>query len=97
MSLIQLSLKHGTSVAEARDHLARAVTETTQRFSLMVERVEWAQDKSSVDIQGKGFDVQMRVDDSDVHVAGNIPVLGRLLGAPALKTIVEQSFKRLPK
>ena len=97
MAAIELTLKHGRSLEEARDQLERAVTEVRGRFALMVQRVEWSPDRTSVKIAGSGFDVEMRVDAINVYVIGDIPFLGKLLGSPlaaGLKRIVQQTFQK---
>jgi hypothetical protein len=100
MSLINLSVKHGRTLDEARTRLEAAVTEVHRSFGPMIRRVEWAADRASVRIEGAGFWVEMRVDAQDVHATGDIPLLGGLLGGPlasGLKQIVQQTFqKQLP-
>ncbi len=100
MPLINLSVKHGRTLDEARTRLEAAVTEVSRSFGPMVRRVEWAADRAGVRIDGSGFWVEMRVDAQDVHATGDIPVLGGLLGGPlasGLKQIVQQTFqKKLP-
>jgi hypothetical protein len=41
--------------------------------------------------------MDMRVDAQEVHVTGDIPILGKLLGSPlagALKQIVQHNFQK---
>jgi hypothetical protein len=97
MSTIQLSVKHGRTLEEARKQLEHAVEEVRGRFALLVHRVDWTPDRSGVKLAGTGFEVEMRVDAQDVHVAGDIPILGRLLGGPlasGLKQIVRKNFQK---
>jgi hypothetical protein len=100
MSLINLSVKHGRTLQEAQGHLETAVREVHRRFQTLIRRVEWSADRRQVRLDGIGFWVEMWVDTQEVHVRGDIPVLGRLLGSPVasgLKQIVQQTFqKRLP-
>jgi hypothetical protein len=99
MSLINLSVKHGRTLDEARARLDVAVAEVSRNFGALVRRVEWAPDRTSVRIDGTGFWLEMRVDAQDVHATGDISVLGALLGSPlasGLKQIVQQSFQKLP-
>ena len=55
---------------------------------------------AEVRLDGVGFWVEMRVDAEAVHVSGDLPVLGGLLGGPmatGLKQIVQRTFqKELP-
>ena len=100
MSLINVSVKHGQTLDDARSRLQDAVDEVRGKFPAMVQRVDWSDDRNAVTILGKGFDVAMRIDPQDLHVAGNITILGALLGGPfvaGLKQIVQKTFhKRLP-
>jgi hypothetical protein len=100
MSLINLSVKHGRTLDEARTRLETAVAEVSRSFGPMIRRVEWTADRAGVRIDGSGFWVEMRVDAQDVHATGDIPILGGLLGGPlvsGLKQIVQQTFqKKLP-
>jgi hypothetical protein len=100
MSLINLSVKHGRTLDEARGRLEAAVTEVHRNFGPMIRRVDWAGDRTGVRIDGTGFWVEMRVDAQDVHATGDIPILGGLLGGPlasGLKQIVQETFqKKLP-
>jgi len=100
MPLINLSLKHGRSLEEARSHLETAVHEVQHRFRTLVQHVEWSADRSWVRLNGTGFWVELWVDAQEVHASGDIALLGRLLGGPlamGLKQIVQQTFqKKLP-
>jgi hypothetical protein len=100
MSLINLSVKHGRTLDEARSRLEAAVTEVRGLFGAMVQRAEWSADRNRVRIDGAGFWVEMTVDEQHVHATGDLPFLGNLLGGPlagGLKQIVEKTFqKRLP-
>jgi hypothetical protein len=69
-------------------------------FGSMIQRTEWAADRSRVKLDGLGFWVEMSVDVRVLHATGDIPILGRLLGGQfvsGLKQIVERTFqKKLP-
>lgn len=66
----------------------------------MIQRVEWAADRSRVKLEGVGFWVEMSVDAQALHATGDIPILSRLLGgqmAASLSQIIERTFqKKLP-
>jgi len=100
MSLINLSVKHGRSLEEARCHLEAAVHKVHSQFKALIQQVTWSADRTRVRLDGLGFWVEMWVDALEVHVSGDLPVLGRLLGSPmatALQRIVQQTFqKKLP-
>ena len=97
MSLIALSFKHGWTLEEARSHLKTAVQEVQNRFGPLVQKTEWSTDGSRVRLDGTGFWVEMWVDAQEVHVTGDIPLLGRLLSSPVatgIKQIVQQTFQK---
>jgi hypothetical protein len=100
MPLINLSVKHGRTLEEARSHLEAAVHKVHNQFKALVRQVAWSADRSWVRLDGVGFWVEMWVDAQDVHLSGDMPLLGRLLGRPvatALQQIVQQTFqKKLP-
>src|SRR3954451_15436191 len=100
MSLINLSVKHGRTLDEAKTRMEMAVGEVSRTFGGMIRRVEWGADRDRVRIDGAGFWVEMWVDAQEAHATGDIPVLGGLLGGPlasGLKQIVQQAFqKKLP-
>jgi len=100
MSLINLSVKHGRSLEEARSHLEAAVHKVHSQFRALIQQVTWSADRTRVRLDGLGFWVEMWVDALEVHVSGDLPVLGRLFGSPiatALQRIVQQTFqKKLP-
>ena len=63
----------------------------------MVQNVDWSDDRNCVKLTGTGFVVEMRVDATEVHVTGDIPILGKLLSSPlaaGLKQIVQQNFQK---
>ena len=100
MSLINLSVKHGRSLEEARSSLEAAVHKVHSQFKALIHQVAWSADRNRVRLDGVGFWVEMWVDALEVHVSGDLPLLGRLLGssmATALQRIVQQTFqKKLP-
>jgi hypothetical protein len=100
MSLINLSLKHGRTIDEARTGLEKAVTDVQSLFGAMIHKADWSPDRSRVRFDGAGFWVEMSVDHQHVHATGDIPFLAGLLGGPlggGLKEILEQRFpNKLP-
>jgi hypothetical protein len=101
MSLINLSVKHGRTLEEARERLATAVNQVQSQFGALVQRVEWAADRNRVQLFGSGFQADLRVDAQDVHATVDIPLLGGFLQntlTSGLKGILRQTFqKQLPK
>ncbi len=96
MPLINLSVKHGRTLEEARSHLETAVHKVHSQFRALVRQVAWSADHSQVRLDGVGFWVEMWVDAQEVHASGDIPLLGGLLGSPvatSLKQIIRQTFQ----
>ena len=100
MSLINMTLKHGRTQDEARAALEQATRDMQSRFGPLIRRADWAPDRNQVRVEGLGFWVEMRVDAHEAHVAGDVPVLGHLLGGPlggGIKQLFRKTFdKALP-
>ena len=97
MPLINLSVKHGRTLEEARSQLETAVQRVHSQFGALIRQVRWSVDRSQVHLDGMGFCVEMWVDAYEVHVSGDLPLLGALLGSPlaaGLKQIVQQTFRK---
>jgi hypothetical protein len=93
--LINLAVQHGQTLNEARRRLEMAVQEIGGKFGTLIRRIEWAENRTRVTLEGVGFWVEVRVDALQVHVTGDILVLGRLLGAPVssgVRQILERTF-----
>src|SRR4030095_5501849 len=100
MPLIDLTLRHGQTLEEARRRLEMTVNEVNARSGSMIRRTEWISDRSRVKVDGVGFWLEMAGDVRLMAATGDIPILGRLLGnqfGSGVKQIVEQTFqKKLP-
>jgi hypothetical protein len=97
MPLINLTVQHGQTLEEARRRIEMTVQEVMDQFGAIVRRVEWAADRERVKLEGVGVWVEIWVDPREVHVTGDIPSFGGLLGAlpaSALKQIVQQTFQK---
>jgi len=98
--LITLTIQHHQTQDEARRRLEITVHEISTQLGSMLRQVEWAADRNKVKLDGVGFWIELWVDALAVHVTGDAPMLGRLLGGPLgsrLKQIVERTFqKQLP-
>lgn len=95
MSLFHVSVRHGRTQDDARARLEIAVNEVRTRFGTMVQRVDWSADRDAVTVTGAGFVAEMKVDAHEVHVSGDMPILGALLGRPleaGLTQIVQKTF-----
>ena len=88
MSLINLSVKHGRSLEEARGQLGQAVEDVRKAFGALVQRVDWSADRTKVTLGGVGFEVltPLRLDDGGALVFVTPPLGSELsvLGAPVL-------------
>ena len=100
MPLIDLTVKHGRTLDDARRGLEAAVHRVSGQFGTLVRRVEWTADRNRVKLDGVGFWVEMWVDPDVVRATGDIPLLAGLLGSQfgsGLKQILQQTFqKKLP-
>ena len=100
MALVNLSVKHGVTVDEARAQLHSAVDEAQARLGPLLQKVEWSADRQEAMLSGAGYHVELRVDAVELRITGDVPMLGGLLGGPlmaGLKGIVQKTFpKALP-
>ena len=97
MPLINLSVKHGRTVEEARSHLKTAVDKAHRQFRTLIRQVAWSADHDRVRLDGVGFWVEMWVDPQEVHASGDIALLGGLLGprvATSLNQILQQTVQK---
>src|SRR5262245_8330463 len=97
MPLISLTIQHGQTQDEARRRLGTAVQEISSKFGALLRRVEWTADRNRARLEGVGFWIELSVDALAVHVTGDAPVLGRLLGrspGSRLRQIIEGAFRR---
>ena len=92
MPLIQVKVKHGKTLGEARDRLAGAVSQVRSQFGALIKSTDWSEARDAVTLTGPGVRLELRVDASDVHVSGDIPLLASLVGSSRLKQIVESTF-----
>jgi hypothetical protein len=101
MSLINVSIQHGCTFDDARTRLETTVQEVTNKFGRAIQRVDWNAERTEVKLAGPGVQVEMRIDPELVHVSGDIPLLGGLLGSKltgSLKSILSKTFpKQLEK
>src|SRR5437773_8962761 len=96
MPMLDLKIRHGRTLDEARRGLELAVQRVSGQFGPLVRRVEWAPDRHRVELDGAGFWVEMWVDDQGVHATGDIPILAGLLGShmgAGLKPIVQPTLQ----
>jgi len=97
MSLMNLSVKHGRTVEEAKARLEMAVNELCTRFGAMVQRVEWNTDRTAAKAFGPGFEGEVRVDAHEVHATLDVPLLVGLFSAAQLsgmKEVLEHQFQK---
>ena len=97
MPLVNVSLKHGATLAEAEEQLSQTVAEVTGKFGGFVRGVEWAEDRRAVKIDGPGLWVSMRVDAEHVHAEGDVPALTGLLGGGVKKALEGVLKRKFPK
>ena len=97
MSQMKFSVKHERTLEDAKQVLRSTVDDVTKHFSMLVDNVEWNEDKSDVQIAAKGAAVHVWVDAVEVHLTCDVPLLSKLLGAPVvekLKGLVEDRFQK---
>jgi len=85
MPLIDLKIQHGRPFDEAKARLARAVGDLEGKSS----------GRDAVALAGPGFKLDVRVDPTEVHVVGDLPLIASLLGgSDGVKRMVESAFRK---
>lgn len=95
MPLIEFTIKHERTKADARARLEMAVEEAKRRYGPMIQRVEWSPDRDAVKLSAAGTLAEMRVDSERIHAAIDLPLLSGLLGgrlASGLKEIIQRQL-----
>jgi Putative polyhydroxyalkanoic acid system protein (PHA_gran_rgn) len=100
MSVVSVTVQHGRTKEDAARRLETAVGEVSTKFGAALRGVDWTADRDRVKLDGRGFVLEMWVDEQAVHATCDIPFLGRLFGpevASQVRAIVERTFQtRLP-
>ena len=97
MPLVNVSMKHGATLAEAEEQLSQTVAEVTTKFGSFVRGVEWGENRRSVKLTGPGIWVSMTVDAEHVHAEGDVPALTGLLGGGVKKALEGAIKRKFPK
>ncbi|MEM9702444.1 MAG: hypothetical protein AAF907_08375, partial [Planctomycetota bacterium] len=93
MSLVNVSLKHDSTLEEAKRQLAQTVAEIAAKFGGFIHQTEWSEDRRAVRLHGPGMWVSMKVDAEFVHAEGDIPALRGLLGR-GMKGVLEGALRK---
>lgn len=97
MSLMRFSVRHDRTLPEARDKLVSTVKDVERQFGLLIDRTEWNDDQTDVQLFAKGATVHIWVDAAEVHMTCDVPFLNKLLGGPLvgkLRGLVEDKFQK---
>jgi hypothetical protein len=90
-------MKHGRTLEDARARLETTLADVNGKFGMMITRTEWSADRNQAKVYGRGFELELRIDATDLHVTGDIPLIGKLLGQPfmkGLKDSLERTFQK---
>ncbi|QDV35777.1 polyhydroxyalkanoic acid system family protein [Tautonia plasticadhaerens] len=95
MPLIEFTIKHERTEADAKARLEMAVDEAKRRYGPMIQKVEWSPDRDAVRLSATGALAEMRVDAERIHASIDLPLLSGLLGgrmATGLKEIIRKQL-----
>ena len=93
MASLNMSFPHGQTEEVARERFELGINEAQSKFGNYIKTVEWGSDRTSANLKGSGFDVNLRVDHVAVHAVGTIPFFAKMLEAPVRK-FLEDTFRR---
>jgi hypothetical protein len=97
MSLMKFSVKHERTLEDAKQILQSTVDDVSKHFGMLINKVEWNDLRTDVQIDAKGAMVHTWVDAQEVHLTCDVPLLSKLLGGPVvekLKGLVEDRFQK---
>lgn len=90
-----MAVQHHVTREEAIRRLENAVAQAQKQFGHLVNRIEWSPDHTQVCLSGLGCEIDLRVDDVNMHVKADLLGFGKLLARPVtegLKQIVQRTF-----
>jgi hypothetical protein len=96
MALVHFSFEHGSTLVEAQSRLGEAVEIVQHQAQPLLQAVEWSDSGTRALLVGRGFEVQIHVDDHAVYVVGDIPSWIKLLvNSPLimLQKALERTFQ----
>jgi hypothetical protein len=91
MAKVNMALDHGQTLATAHANFERAISAAQHRFGKWIHRVDWSNDRDSVQMVGPGFDVVLSYDEHKVHVRGTVPIAFKLMEVP-IKAFITQAL-----
>lgn len=91
MASLNMSIEHGQTWEEARVNFEKGITAAGVRYGKYIRLVEWSDDRTSARLRGKGFDVQLRLDEHSIHADGEVPFFVRMLERP-IRRFVEETL-----
>ena len=93
MSSLNLSVEHGQTWDVARTNFTKGIEAAQSQFGTYIRRVEWSDDRTSAQLSGPGFMVEMTVDAQQVHARGDLPFFVRFFEGP-LKAFLRKTFAK---
>jgi hypothetical protein len=96
MPLIEFTIRHNRTEADARARLELAIDEVRRRYGPMIQNVEWSPSRDSVTLTAVGTLAEMRVDAELIHATIDMPLISGLLGgrlATGLKEIIRKQLQ----
>lgn len=99
MSMINMRMKHGRSLEEAKAALAQTVREIQTRFAPLLHRIQWDPQSTKVRLEGTGFWAELWVDPLEAHGTGDISMFAGLFGGGLnLNQLFQSTFENaLPR
>ena len=89
MASLNMSIVHGQTWEKAKANFEKGITAASARHAKYIRLVEWSDDRASARLSGKGFDVQLRLDEHSIHASGEVPFFVRLLEGPIRRFVEE--------
>jgi hypothetical protein len=91
MARVNLAIEHGQTLEAARAKFEQTIATVQTRFGKWVHNIKWSEDRSSVQLAGTGFEVDLTYDDTNVYIRGKVPIAFKLMERP-VKAFIAQAL-----
>ncbi len=82
MARLDLAIAHGQDAVTAGQNFEHVITAAGETYGRYIERVAWAEDRRSVALGGRGFEVVVSYDEKNVYAQGDVPFAVKLFESP---------------
>ena len=93
MAAFKMSFEHAQPWDLARERFETGVARAAEDFRSVIKTVEWSEDKTSARLEGRGFDVTLKLQPEALHAEGQVPFMARLMLETPIRKFLEETFR----